>query len=170
MRIWLADRPGALGNVASAIGHVGGDLVGIDILERGDGRAIDELAIELDEEAVPELLSVVSAIEGVDIEDIRAVVAGLPHPLLDPLEGGAATLHSESWKSTILFVTFVAGVAQTFSDWAALVDPDGSVVLASSPGAPTDAWLGAFVAGTRSATPAPGAAGAASDVAWARPP
>jgi hypothetical protein len=165
MRIWLADRPGALGNVASAIGQSGGDLVGIDILERGDGRAIDELAIELEEQAVPQLLQAVSAIEGVDIEDIRAVVAGLPHPLLDPLEVAARTLHSESVGD--LFATFVAGVAQTFSDWAALVDPDGSVVLASSPGAPTDAWLGAVVAGTRSASPAPGAAGAANDVAWA---
>jgi hypothetical protein len=165
MRIWLADRPGALGNVASVIGDTGGDLVGIDILERGDGRAIDELTIELTEQAVPQLLQAVSAIEGVDIEDLRAVVAGLPHPLLDPLEVAARTLHSESVGD--LFGTFVAGIAQTFSDWAALVDPDGSVVLASSPGAPADAWLGAFVAGTRSASPVPGAAGAANDVAWA---
>src|SRR5262245_58230979 len=43
LRLWLPDRPGALGAVASRVGAVGGDLVGIDILERGAGRAIDEL-------------------------------------------------------------------------------------------------------------------------------
>ena len=47
MRVWLPDRPGALGAVASRIGAVRGDLVGVDILERGAGRAIDELVVEL---------------------------------------------------------------------------------------------------------------------------
>ena len=37
VRIWLPDRPGALGQVASRIGAVRGDVVGIEILER-DGR------------------------------------------------------------------------------------------------------------------------------------
>ena len=47
LRLWLPDRPGALGAVASRVGAVGGDVVGIDILERGAGRAIDELVVEL---------------------------------------------------------------------------------------------------------------------------
>ena len=47
VRVWMPDRPGALGQVASRIGAVGGDVVGIDILERGAGRAIDELVVEL---------------------------------------------------------------------------------------------------------------------------
>src|SRR5437763_179071 len=41
VRVWVPDRPGALGAVASRIGAVRGDLVGVDILERGAGRAID---------------------------------------------------------------------------------------------------------------------------------
>ena len=54
VRVWLPDRPGALGQVASRIGAVRGDVVGIDILERGAGRAIDELAVALpDDELVP---------------------------------------------------------------------------------------------------------------------
>ena len=35
VRVWVPDRPGALGAVASRIGAVRGDLVGVDILERG---------------------------------------------------------------------------------------------------------------------------------------
>ncbi len=41
IRVWLPDRPGALGLVASRIGAVDGDIVGIDVLERGDGVAVD---------------------------------------------------------------------------------------------------------------------------------
>ena len=47
VRVWVPDRPGALGAVASRVGAVRGDLVGVEILERGAGRAIDELVVEL---------------------------------------------------------------------------------------------------------------------------
>ncbi|MGQ0617038.1 MAG: ACT domain-containing protein, partial [Acidimicrobiia bacterium] len=47
VRVWLPDRPGALGAVASRVGAVRGDVVGIEILERGAGRAVDELVVEL---------------------------------------------------------------------------------------------------------------------------
>ena len=58
IRIWLADRPGALGAVASRIGAVGGDLIAIDVLERGEGRAIDELTIDLpSEDLIPTMLA-----------------------------------------------------------------------------------------------------------------
>ena len=166
MRVWLTDRPGAFARLATVISEIGGDLVGIDILERGEGRAIDELTIDLAGiQAVNVLLDALSRVEGVDVEDIRGVVAGMPFPLHEPLEIAARMLSSESVED--LFDTFVTGIAQTFFDWAALVDPDGSVVLARSPGAPSDAWLGAFVAGARLAAAAPGSANAASDVAWA---
>ena len=69
IRIWLSDRPGALGAVASEIGAAGGDLIGIDILERGGGRAIDELIVELAELAlVPVLIAHLRSVEGVDVE------------------------------------------------------------------------------------------------------
>ena len=47
VRVWIPDRPGALGQVASRIGAVRGDVAGIEILERGGGRAIDEIVVEL---------------------------------------------------------------------------------------------------------------------------
>ena len=57
VRVWIPDRPGALGAVASRIGAVRGDLIGIDILERGAGLAIDELVVSLpDDDLVPLLL------------------------------------------------------------------------------------------------------------------
>ena len=47
MRVWMPDRPGARGAVASRIGAAGGDVVGIEIIEQGAGRAIDELVVHL---------------------------------------------------------------------------------------------------------------------------
>src|ERR1700716_566717 len=92
VRVWLPDRPGALGAVASRIGAVRGDLVGIDILERGGGRDIDELAVELPEERlVPLLVQEVGQVDGVDVEEMNSVGGPLPDPRLDALET-AATL------------------------------------------------------------------------------
>ncbi|HVF13702.1 MAG TPA: hypothetical protein VM942_03830, partial [Acidimicrobiales bacterium] len=64
VRVWLPDRPGALGAVASRIGAVRGDVVGIDILERGAGRAIDELVVQLPDAGLVALL--VAEIDQVD--------------------------------------------------------------------------------------------------------
>ena len=57
MRVWLPDRPGALGQVASRIGAVHGDVIVIDILERGGGRVIDELSVALPESVSVDLLA-----------------------------------------------------------------------------------------------------------------
>jgi len=167
LRVWLADRPGALGAVASRIGAVGGDVVGIDILERGDGRVIDELTVDLpSEDLIPLMLAKVAELDAVDVEDVRSVVAGLPHPLVDALEVGADLLGARTVGD--LFASLVDGVGAAYgAEWAAVVDPEGPVVLSSSAGAPSGPWLEAFVMGTRSAAKEPGAAASASDVAWA---
>ena len=51
MRIWLPDAPGVLGAVAAEIGAVKGNVVGLEVLEREAGVAIDELVVELPDEA-----------------------------------------------------------------------------------------------------------------------
>lgn len=167
MRIWLADRPGALGAVASRIGAVGGDVTGIDILERGEGRVIDELTVDLpSDQLIPLMLAKVGELDAVDVEDVRSAVGGLAHPMVDPLELGADLLQERSVAT--LFTSFVTGVIAAFgAEWAALVDPDGPVVLESSTAAPPAPWLEAFVTGTRSAAAGPTAAAVANDVAWA---
>jgi len=74
VRVWLPDRPGALGAVASRIGAVGGDVIGIDIIDRGAGRAVDELVVQLPEDGLTDLLlREVADVEGVDVEDVRTL-------------------------------------------------------------------------------------------------
>jgi hypothetical protein len=63
LRVVLHDRPGALGALASAIGAVGGDILSLDVLERGPDGAVDDLLVELRPPALPD--SLVSAVTGV---------------------------------------------------------------------------------------------------------
>jgi hypothetical protein len=167
VRVWVPDRPGALGAVASRIGAVRGDLVGIDILERGAGRAIDEIVVELpDESLVPLLVSEISQVDGVDVEDVRAATPTVIDPRLDALETAAA-LVAQGTVGDLLDALARRSARDFTADWAAVVDlesPSPVVSVGSTPPAP---WLGAFVAGSRvSVAPGTGDTGP-DDVAWA---
>ena len=79
LRIQLPDRPGALGQVASRIGAVGGDIVAIDILDRVEGRAVDEFVVELSGAHLVDLLSSeIHEVDGVQIEDVRLIEPAEP--------------------------------------------------------------------------------------------
>ena len=168
VRVWLPDRPGALGQVASRIGSVGGDVVGIDILERGAGRAIDELAVELpDAELVPLLVREVNQVDGVDVEDVRPAVDALHDPRLDALET-AAQLVGAATTDELLGSLCTLGARTIGAEWAVVVDAEATEVLATGgpSSAPAAAWLSAFVAGSRSSATVAGETGP-DDVVWA---
>jgi hypothetical protein len=78
VRIALPDRPGALGLVASRIGAVGGDIVAINILERQDGRAVDEFVVEIGQDLIDLLQSEIHEVDGVSVLDIRAADTTTP--------------------------------------------------------------------------------------------
>ncbi|HEY1445340.1 MAG TPA: hypothetical protein VGF51_10600 [Acidimicrobiales bacterium] len=78
VRIALPDRPGALGLVASRIGAVGGDIVAINILEREDGRAVDEFVVEIGEDLIELLQNEIYEVDGVSVLEIRAADTTTP--------------------------------------------------------------------------------------------
>jgi hypothetical protein len=164
LRVWLPDRPGALGAVASRIGAVKGDVVGIDILERGGGRVIDELVVDLpSDDLVPLLLQEIVQVDGVDVEDVRPVGGGVPDARLDALETAAGLVDETDARA--LCRALVEHARHDFeADWVAVVR-GGDVVVVIGDSAPEPAWLAAFVAGTRTADGA-----GPSDVAWAPMP
>ncbi|MEA2685281.1 MAG: hypothetical protein QOE93_476 [Actinomycetota bacterium] len=167
VRVWLPDRPGALGAVASRIGAVRGDVVGIDILERGAGRAIDELVVQLpDAGLVALLVAEIDQVDGVDVEDVLAAPERMFDARLDALET-AALLVAATSPSGLLSVLVSHAGADFGSEWVAAVDLDDRTLLASQGAPPPPAWLAAFVAGSRtSAAVAAGECGP-DDVAWA---
>lgn len=167
LRIWLPDRPGALGAVASRVGAVGGDLVGIEILERGAGRAVDDLVVELPgPELVELLLDEVAEVDGVDVEDIRPAADALRDPRLDALET-AAVLVGASSSQDALDALCERAVRTVGAEWGVVVTLDSQEVVCAQGDAPDAAWLVAFVAGSQSsARVADGRAGP-EDVVWA---
>ena len=170
LRVWVPDRPGALGAVASRIGAVRGDLIGIDILERGAGRAIDELVVELPaEDLVPLLISEVGQVDGVDVEDVRPAPATVVDPRLDALET-AAVLCEKGDVEDLLGALTGRARHDVEAEWAAVLDVEAEAALAGVGGPPPTPWLVAFVAGSRTSHLVASAECGPDDIAWAALP
>ena len=159
LRVWLPDRPGALGAVASRIGAVRGDIVGIDVLERNDGVAIDEFGVMLsDAELLPLLVREVEEVDGCRVEHVT-VVSHFPDPRLDALISVAIVCEADDVAALQSSLAAYAGSAFQ-ADWVALMD--GERVLAADGNPPADNYLVALAQGaTSSPAVASGLAGPA---------
>lgn len=72
LRVRLPDRPGVLGNVASALGSTGADIDSIVVVDRVSGYAVDDLVISLPAGAlVDRLVSAATSVPGVVVETIQ---------------------------------------------------------------------------------------------------
>lgn len=146
VRVWLPDRPGALGQVASRIGSVRGDVLAIEILEVGGGRVIDELVVALPESSLVDLMvNEVHAIDGVSVEHVRETTDG--HVDASVLSLSVAAELAES-DPTDRIVTFLDSVARmTEATWVMVAA--GADVVASSGEIPSAEWVTSLLAGTR---------------------
>ena len=73
VQIALPDRPGSLGAVASAIGFAGGDIRGLVVLRRENGRGIDDITIAGPGSDPTDLVNVLTSIGGVEVISITPV-------------------------------------------------------------------------------------------------
>lgn len=137
IRVVLPDRPGALGAVATAIGHAGGDILSVDIVERTPGHATDDLVVELPSDKLADsLVTAAASVEGVQVESIRPY-AGVIDPFreLELLEKLAANPQEAP-------TALADGICRLFrSGWALVLqapESDGqpSTVIARSSAAP----------------------------------
>ena len=145
VRVWLPDRPGALGQVASRIGAVRGDVLGIEILERGADRVVDELTVSLPSaELVPLLINEVDAVDGVSVEDVRSVELDHADPNLAALAAGAAMAEADPSERLDVLCAAVQGLVE--ADWAVVLRDQE--VIAQVGESPQVSWLTAFLAGS----------------------
>ncbi|MCT9935070.1 amino acid-binding protein, partial [Planotetraspora sp. A-T 1434] len=73
LRIALPDRPGSLGQVTRALGSAGADITQVIVLDRGDGRALDDFTVYWPDAAPREyLVHALESVEGVRIDGIWA--------------------------------------------------------------------------------------------------
>jgi hypothetical protein len=165
VRVWLPDRPGALGQVASRIGAVRGDVVGIEILERGAGRAIDELVVALPERGLVDLLvAEIGQVDGVDVEDVREL-AGDRHDAGLAALATAVRLVEGPDAGAVLRTLCEQTLADFEADWAMALRLEPVEAVVEVGATPPAAWVAAFVLGSRHLDN--GTEGCPDDVAWA---
>lgn len=134
LRVVLPDKPGSLGSVATALGNAGADILGVDVVERAQGHAVDDLAVELQHGRPPDvLITAAESVPGVEVESVR------PH------SGKLETHHELELIDQIAgdpehgLQLLADGVPRIFrAGWAivAVRDNGSSYRLAESPAAP----------------------------------
>jgi hypothetical protein len=165
VRLWVPDRPGALGQIASRIGAVHGDVIGIDILERGGGRAIDQLIVTLPDPGLVDLLvAEIGQVDDVAVEEVRAIDPSRRDAPIAALE--AATRLVESPPELRLAQLCRALVDLFDGDWASVIALTPPTTVERCGEAPSAGWLSAFIEGSRHLAPGDDA-GAPADLAWA---
>lgn len=148
VRIWLSDRPGALGAVASRIGSVGGDVVAIEVLERDGGAAVDEMVVDLPDAALVDLMvREVHQVDSVKVEQVRAVSAD---DRVTTELGAALALVEADHPGDVLSSLCRLTAEMLQAAWAAVVDPDTGEVVAETGSVPPRPWLHALAVGLRS--------------------
>ena len=161
VRVWLPDRPGALGLVTGRIGAVRGDVLAIEVLESGGGRVIDEIVVELPSHELLDLMvNEVHAIDGVSVEDVRPVDGVYADGGLLALTAAAELAEAERPKRV---TTLIEGVVRlTEADWAMVVHEDG--IVESRGEVPSPEWVTSLLAGSRHLGDPHAASG---DMVWA---
>ena len=127
LRVVLPDRPGMLGAVATAIGRAGGDIVSLDVVERGPGGAVDDLLVVVAPGGLADtLISSAQSVEGVVVESIR------PHHGVTDLRGDLELVESLAAAPDQALVLLAERAPAVFrAGWAVLLEGAGCVIAAS---------------------------------------
>ena len=140
LRLELADRPGALGELATSIGAAGGDIVGLAVVDRSHGRAVDDLLVNLPAGSLTDtLVSAAVAVPGVRLESLQHWGGGR----LD-LNDELAFLDELAEHPGEALERLVAAAPRLFrSDWALLLDTERVLRRAGAAPkvAPATDWL-----------------------------
>jgi ACT domain len=136
LRLVVPDRPGTLGAVATALGTVGADIVSLDVLERADGFAVDDVVVDLPADRLPDsLITAVSTVPGVAVESLRPFSGSLDtHRELDLLDALARAAEGTTAK------LLAAELPRVFHcGWSVVLDRAGAAweVVAASEAAPS---------------------------------
>jgi len=146
VRVWLPDRPGALGLVASRIGAIGADIVGVDVLERSEHVAVDEFSVVISSmDLVKLLVREIEEVDGASVEQWERVDR-FPDARLDALETVERVFEAD--HAGALWCRLVDRVHTEFGSSWAVVLCDAVVVAAIGEGMPDASVLTALAAGT----------------------
>ena len=159
IRIWLPDAPGVLGAVAAEIGAAQGNVVGLEVLEREAGVAIDEMIVELPDDpgAVDAVCRGVRNVPGVGVEEVTELSresesdsdGEAPDREDTVLAATTAILDTATPDATLKELTERLRTLFTLS-WLAVADDALTRFVEVHGDAPSVAWVAAFAEGARS--------------------
>ena len=151
IRIWLPDTPGALGAVAAEIGAQKGNVVGLEVLEREAGVAIDELVVELPDEpgAVDAVCRGMRHVPGVGVEEVTELSTEAPDREDTVLAAATGILQAATPTAAM---RALAGHLRALFDlsWLAVADDALEAFTEVHGDVPSVHWVAAFAEGSRS--------------------
>lgn len=121
LRVRVPDRPGSLGALATALGFAQADILSVDVVERGDGVAVDDLVVDLPRGALPDsLITAAELVDGVHVDSVRPYTGVLDtHRELELIDHVAATIGDR-------LQVLVDGIPRVLRvGWATVVHRDG---------------------------------------------
>jgi hypothetical protein len=152
MRIWLPDAPGVLGAVAAEIGELKANVVGLEVLEREAGVAIDELVVELPDEpgAVDAVCRAVRNVPGAGVEEVTELLTEAPDREDTVLAAASGILQAAT--PTAAMHALIGHLKALFDlSWLALADETlRGFTETHGEGVPSAPWVSAFAEGSRS--------------------
>lgn len=122
IRLVLDDHPGALAQVAAAIAQAGGDIVAVDVVERGGSRVIDDFIVDVNGHDPIDLELMANRLRnepGIVIECLRPTPQAELHRELELL----TRLAVDPRPSLDLLVRLVPAIVRC--DWAVVVSSAG---------------------------------------------
>lgn len=132
LRVKLPDRPGSLGRVATALGTVRADISAVEVVDRGDGWAVDDFILSMPPDAQPDALLTACA----NIEDVEVVWVSY-YPEAWNLEADIDVLNRMLDNPALAERTLVDAAPSVFHvSWAFAVDRDAMAVTHRTERAP----------------------------------
>ncbi|GAA2067398.1 amino acid-binding protein [Williamsia deligens] len=135
LRVHLQDRPGSLGLLAVSLGSVGADILSLDVVERGEGYAVDDIVVEVARGSLPDtLITAAENIDGVRVDSIRPYTGVLEtHRELELVDQIARATAADRLQVLVDLAPRVLRVS-----WAMVIAPGagGTVRLFGSSSAP----------------------------------
>lgn len=126
VRIELPDQPGSLARVTWTLGVLGADIAQIAVLERGSGRALDDITLEWRGQPRDRLLSALRSIPGVKLLGVwTARSTAESRPEIDVI----TQMVTNPQRATVTLTDSAPLVLA--ADWACVTDASGAVALAS---------------------------------------
>jgi hypothetical protein len=142
--------------VAAEIGAVQGNVVGLEVLEREAGVAIDELVVELPDEqgAVDTVCRGIRNVPGAGVEEVTELGTGAPDREVTVLAAAAGILQAAT-AAAALHALSTQLIALFDLTWLALADDELAGFTEVHGDAPTVQWVAAFAEGSRSGADRP---------------